>query len=748
MKKTIYIVFFTSTLFSQTRINDVKSFPSYIDVKDIDFSNELLIYASGAGIVEFDFLENSFKTVSLDDGMEFANIKRIHIDLNGNYWITSSAKIQIWSPKTKSIIGVFDLNIEEITDLINFKNAVYVAAKIDGIWGLIEFIYSDEKIYYRDYYGKDDINLISKLLQHNDLIYIQTDKGILTGNPFIEHISYWKNSYNEINKEITDFTIFNDIIYILSDNKIHKYDDGELNTILLDSFDEAYNLKKLIVSNSELYGISDSILFTIQDDKAINIYADKSLQFENLFINNDQIWIATNFGLGLYQNNEYSNYLFNQALVDNPQVVQRGIDGKLILSSNKGISIEGWSNFAADPLPKKIQSGFDVTALEVDLGEKITKSIFKENVLLLGLANSSYAGIVSFDFDQSLISLKNTYFTKAVENKDGELYGVFDMLFDKSKNLWSSTSNESYPLSVFVENGSRHFKRNEKDGNSIKYASPIVEDNYGRIWMVTNSGLLMYKYSGNILNPSSEEWFSDSLIPGINRNVLSMAISKKNTLWILTDYGLIYKELRASDQDPVAKTGPISSSNNITPYFSNIPFDQDSKIKFDSFDNLWITTQTRGLYMLTSSLNYWPSIDGINIDNSKLLSNTINDIIFNESNGVAIIATDIGISKIKIPYANEIKSPNKIQIFPNPFRIPSSKPLTVDGLPEKSIIQIITMDGSIIKTLGSEDVNAYQATWDGQDKNGKLVASGVYLMLIVSKKHGTSTIEKFAVIKG
>ena len=166
MKKTIYIVFFTSTLFSQTRINDVKSFPSYIDVKDIDFSNELLIYASGAGIVEFDFLENSFKTVSLDDGMEFANIKRIHIDLNGNYWITSSAKIQIWSPKTKSLIGVFDLNIEEITDLINFKNAVYVAAKIDGIWGLIEFIYSDEKIYFRDYYGKDDINLISKLLQH------------------------------------------------------------------------------------------------------------------------------------------------------------------------------------------------------------------------------------------------------------------------------------------------------------------------------------------------------------------------------------------------------------------------------------------------------------------------------------------------------------------------------------------------------------------------------------------------------
>ena len=80
-------------------------------------------------------------------------------------------------------------------------------------------------------------------------------------------------------------------------------------------------------------------------------------------------------------------------------------------------------------------------------------------------------------------------------------------------------------------------------------------------------------------------------------------------------------------------------------------------------------------------------------------------------------------------------SPQKDSNISKSFRIPSSKPLTVDGLPEKSIIQIITMDGSIIKTLGSEDVNAYQATWDGQDKNGKLVASGVYLMLIVSKKH-------------
>ena len=110
-----------------------------MNVRDIDFSEDFLVYASPAGIVEYDFQNNNYKTISFDDGISFGKIKKIHIDSTGNYWITSSNKIQIWSTESSSLIQEFDLDIQDITDILNVNNAVYISAKIDEVWGLIEF---------------------------------------------------------------------------------------------------------------------------------------------------------------------------------------------------------------------------------------------------------------------------------------------------------------------------------------------------------------------------------------------------------------------------------------------------------------------------------------------------------------------------------------------------------------------------------------------------------------------------------
>ena len=69
----------------------------------------------------------------------------------------------------------------------------------------------------------------------------------------------------------------------------------------------------------------------------------------------------------------------------------------------------------------------------------------------------------------------------------------------------------------------------------------------------------------------------------------------------MTDAGLIFKELRATDSDPIARTGPITSGGNISPYFSNIPFDENSIIRFDPRGNIWITSKKDGIFVLESS---------------------------------------------------------------------------------------------------------------------------------------------------
>ena len=718
-----------------------------MNVRDIDFSEEFLVYASPAGIVEYDFKNNKHKTISFDDGISFGRIEKIHIDSMGNYWITSSNKIQIWSTESSSLIQEFDLDIQDITDILNVNNAVYISAKIDEVWGLIEFIILDKKIYFRDFYGRNDIDLISKISYNNNTIYILTDKEIISGNPYQEHITYWDNPFNKVFDRIIDFSNTETSTILLTENAIIDYKLNGSTKTLLDSFPESEKIKKLIISNSKIYAISDSTVLRIQNNKAEKIFTDNALTLNQIFKNGENIWIATDFGLTAYIDEEFRSYLFNQPFIGNPHIVHLNDLGDLMLANNKGISVEGWSNYSSIPLPKKIDSNLSIEPLDISFGDEILKSIFVNNTLFLGMSNSTYAGAVSLNFNHSKFTLNNIFLPMPSQINDSLSYGIVDMFLDQEKNLWSSTTNENYPLSVFSNSEARHFDKNEAKASTIKSSGSITIDNYGRIWMVSNSGLLMYTFSGSALNPSSEDWFNELVIPGINRKVLSIAVSKKNKLWILTDYGLIYKELRASNEEPVAKTGPISSGNNIVPYFSNIPFDESSSIKLDSFDNIWITTKSRGLYVLDSKGDYWPSVDGINIDNSKLLSNTINDIAFNDEKGLAIIATDIGVSRFKIPFVNEIRSIDQVQIFPSPFRIPSKRPLVIDRIPERSTIQILTLDGSIIRTLKEENFNSYQATWYGNDRNGNLVSSGVYLLLIISKKHGTSTFQKVAVIR-
>ena len=80
MIKTLYIVLFTSLIFSQSRINEFRSVSSFMNVSDIDFSEEFLVYASPAGIVEYDFQNNNYKTISFDDGISFGKIKKISLN--------------------------------------------------------------------------------------------------------------------------------------------------------------------------------------------------------------------------------------------------------------------------------------------------------------------------------------------------------------------------------------------------------------------------------------------------------------------------------------------------------------------------------------------------------------------------------------------------------------------------------------------------------------------------------------------
>ena len=77
----------------------------------------------------------------------------------------------------------------------------------------------------------------------------------------------------------------------------------------------------------------------------------------------------------------YENLIFNQSFINNSDILEISNQGQLILASSKGISLAGWSNFSTQTIPTDISDDFNISRLDYDFGEKISKSIFNNNIL-------------------------------------------------------------------------------------------------------------------------------------------------------------------------------------------------------------------------------------------------------------------------------------------------------------------------------------------------------------------------------
>ena len=748
MKKFLYFILFINIVFSQVRIGEFQSISSFVNIKDITLSNDAILYVSNSGFVEYKNKEQSFDIISIDQGLAFNELNKIHTDINGNYWIGSNKGIQVWSVNEKKLKEKFDLDIEQISGFIDYNNLIYASAKLNGEWGLIEFKYIDDKIYYRDFYSRSDISNISSITVFNDDIYILSSKRILSGNPAKEHISYWTNPMPDLSDDIIDFSSNENSLFVLTNTAVHQLFSDKSIEVFINNNSSLGSIKRISILDNNLYAISDSSIFRISKNQLTSLFLDSRLNFTDIESDKENLWLGTDHGLGHFRDGEYENLLFNQPFINSPDILEISDRNQLILANSKGVSLSGWVNYSTETLPKDISIDFNLSNLELDFGEKISKSIFHKNKLFVSLINSTSAGILSFEISNNKLNLNKRYFSHDNNNSILSQYIIDDMIIDNQENLWATSSGrQGYPLSVFNESESRHFSLDSPQVSNISGGGPIAIDNYNRVWITSLNEMFMYHYSGDVMDPQNENWIIQSIIPGLSRSALTIGVSKNNILWILTEYGLIYKELRASNLEPVAKTGPITTSGNITPYFSNIPFDENSIIRFDPRGNIWVTSKSSGIFILDSNQEYWPNIDGINSSNSKLLSNEIRDIKFSADKGLAYIATNLGVSKFKIPFASEIKKTNQIDLFPSPYRIPSQYPLTIDGIPEKSSIQIMTLNGTIVATIDANQINGYQAFWNGLDDNGNFVGSGIYLILIISQKHKTSIMKKLAVIK-
>ena len=167
-------------------------------------------------------------------------------------------------------------------------------------------------------------------------------------------------------------------------------------------------------------------------------------------------------------------------------------------------------------------------------------------------------------------------------------------------------------------------------------------------------------------------------------------------------------------------------------------------IAIDGGGRLWFGTQNNGVYLI--SADYQEEIHHFKSDNSPLISDNVYDITIDGLTGRVYFATDKGIcsylSDATTP-ADELSKDN-VLAYPNPVSPDYSGPIVIKGLVYDSEVKILSSSGRLIWSGHS---NGGMATWNGCNKQGRRVASGVYHVVANDPDGNSAIVTRIVVIR-
>ena len=168
-----------------------------------------------------------------------------------------------------------------------------------------------------------------------------------------------------------------------------------------------------------------------------------------------------------------------------------------------------------------------------------------------------------------------------------------------------------------------------------------------------------------------------------------------------------------------------------------------SAIAIDGGGRKWFGTDGSGVFLI--SADNMTQLQHFTTDNSPLLSNTIESIAVDGTSGEVFFGTDKGLCSYMsdASQASDKMDKDNVYAYPNPVRPDYTGLITVTGLTLDADVKIVTVNGTLVAEGRS---NGGLFTWDGCDKSGRRVASGVYMVQTATSDGKKGTVCKIAIV--
>lgn len=737
----LFLSLFIQQLFGQQFTN----FRNYTDMKHVSAlqTNSLGVWAaSKGGGFFFNSSNSSYTTLHKTDGFNGIKLTAVTIDNSGKIWFGSeNGIIDVYNPEsntTSSILDIFNSgrSLKSINQLSVTGDTIIVASDfgislidsksllfLDTFFKFGSFtsniavnsIFNNGLIYASTISGiavqkKGAVNLsapeswdvfttarglpsnnVKKLVKFNSKLIAGTDKGLALKNGV-----FWsKILFQFNNKEISDLLVAQDTLYILSGNKISAYDGTNLFTRFISSI----NLNALAFSSTlGLLAASDVGIIQVYGSPAKIIFPNgpAANQFPNITVDKEGVfWSASGrdiTGKGFYKFNKNKWTTFNKS--NSP-----------VLPSN--------SYFVVYTAP-------DNTKYFGNWGRGFVK-VTDKSITNFDVNNTDLVGIES---DPSFLVISG--------------FGT-----DSKNNIWvlNFWAADRNVLNVITPKGLwYHFKVPSELNLTLKFHFNLVVDQFNTKWYSSTdpkrSGLFFFNENKTLTNTADDVSGFISTSSGLNSNSVSaIALDKRGELWVGTNFGV----------NVISNLGSLSSSGSGLKINSVFSLRQQSinSIAVDPLNRKWIGTN-QGLLLVNSDGS--KLLTTLNTTNSALLSDVIRSVTINENTGEVFAGTDNGLTSFITTAVKPAANFSELFTYPSPFIIGNgNNKLIIDGLVKDSNIKILTISGKLLKEFSSPGGRI--ASWNGKDKNGDYVSSGVYIIVAFDKDGNNITTGKVAVIR-
>lgn len=343
------------------------------------------------------------------------------------------------------------------------------------------------------------------------------------------------------------------------------------------------------------------------------------------------------------------------------------------------------------------------------------------------------------------------------QSRDYEM--MLSVMFDSDGNLWALNSQAPTQSIIEYTKDGQWVSHKHDELMKLKYLFPepqslgfmqgLMTDSRGLVWFVNNHwtvpSFYAYQTGTNTLNSYQGPFVNED---GTSLNITScqcITEDKDNNMWIGTPVGpFMIESNQLGEANPILTQVKVPR-NDGTNYADYLLSGVNIKsIVVDKDNRKWFGTNGNGLYLIAA--DNITTLAHFTKANSKLLSDNILSLALNEATGELFIGTDQGLCSYSgnISDSSNGMTKDNVWAYPNPVKPDYSGAITITGLENGANVKIVTSNGVLVNE-GTASNGEYK--WYGINRDGKRVASGVYMVEVATSEGEKGVVCKIAIVR-